>query len=91
MNKPNETADKKENPKVQLDKLSLVFLNSNNTQYSEVEMEAKFGTKGHKQITKIDYDNVVKKLKSLYWRPNSNSGEYLLRIQIFKNIVKQII
>ena len=69
------------NPKVQLDKISLAYLNSQNTQYSEVEMEAKFGTRGIKPISKIDYDNVVKKLKSLRWQTTTNSGEYLLRIQ----------
>ena len=70
-----------ESPKVMLDKISLAFLNSNPSQYSEIEMEAKFGTRGIKYLTKMDYDNVIKKLKSLNWETNYTNGEYLLRIQ----------
>ena len=70
-----------ESPKVMLDKISLAFLNSNPNQYSEIEMEAKFGTRGIKYLTKMDYDNVIKKLKSLNWETNYTNGEYLLRIQ----------
>lgn len=70
-----------ESPKVILDKISLAFLNSNTGKYSEIEMEAKFGTRGIKYLTKMDYDNVVKKLTSLKWEPNYTNGEYLLRIQ----------
>jgi hypothetical protein len=70
-----------ESPKVSLDKISLAFLNSNPSQYSEIEMEAKFGTRGIKYLTKMDYDNVIKKLKSLKWNANYTNGEYLLRIQ----------
>jgi hypothetical protein len=70
-----------ESPKVILDKISLAFLNGNQSQYSEIEMEAKFGTRGIKYLTKMDYDNVIKKLKSLKWETNYINGEYLLRIQ----------
>ena len=42
-----------ESPKVALDKISLAFLNSNPSQYSEIEMEAKFGTRGIKYLTKM--------------------------------------
>ncbi len=44
-----------------------------------LELEAKFGTKGIKPITRIDYDNVVKKLKSSGFTLDTNN--YLLRIQ----------
>jgi hypothetical protein len=44
------------------------------------ELEVKFGTKGA-NITKNNYDNVVKKLKSLGFRPlGEENGEYYLRI-----------
>jgi cytoplasmic iron level regulating protein YaaA (DUF328/UPF0246 family) len=45
------------------------------------EFEVRFGTKGIKYLTKMDYDNVIKKLKSLKWETNYTNGEYLLRIQ----------
>ena len=70
-----------ESPKALLDKMSLAFLNSQYSQYRELEMEAKFGTRGIKPLTKLDYDNVVKKLRSSGWVTNLTSGEYLLRIQ----------
>ena len=42
------------------------------------ELEARFGTKGIKHITKIDYDNVIKKLVSLgFVQPDTES--HLLR------------
>lgn len=70
-----------ESPKVLLDRISLAYINSQKTQYSEVEMEAKFGTRGIKPLTKLDYDNVVKKLQSNGWKTPYPSGEMLLRIQ----------
>jgi len=70
-----------ESPQVQLDKISLAYLNSQETKYGEVEMEAKFGTRGIKPISKLDYDNVVKKLKANGWNAVYPNGEYLLRIQ----------
>lgn len=46
------------------------------------EFEIKFGTKGIKPITKIDYDNVVKILKdNEYYCEFSNENELLLRCQ----------
>jgi hypothetical protein len=44
------------------------------------ELEVRFGTKGFKRITKIDYDNVIKKLLSLGFKQN-DSESYLLRCQ----------
>jgi len=45
------------------------------------ELEVKFGTKGIKNITRNDYDNVVKKLKSLgFTILGESTGEYYLRI-----------
>jgi hypothetical protein len=68
-------------PQKQLDIISLAFINTNVSRYSELEMEAKFGTRGARRITKIDYDNVIKKLKSLGWTTSQTSGTHLLRIQ----------
>jgi hypothetical protein len=45
------------------------------------ELEVKFGTKGIKPLTRNDYDNVVKKLKSSGFNIlGEYSGEYYLRI-----------
>jgi hypothetical protein len=71
----------KESPKVALDKISLALLNSLPLQYREIEMEAKFGTRGIKPLTKLDYDNVVKRLRGNGWSTVLANGEYLLRIQ----------
>jgi hypothetical protein len=51
--------------------------NLNNTNH---ELEVKFATKGGKHLTKIDYDNVVKKIKSSGFTSENESGVYLLRI-----------
>ena len=73
--------DTKDNPKVLLDRISLAYMNSQDTRYSYTEMEVKFGTRGIKPLTKIDYDNVVKKLLANGWHPTNPEGLYLLRIQ----------
>ena len=44
------------------------------------EREVKFGTKGIKPYTKVDYDNVVGKLKSLGFTSRYEEGYYLMRI-----------
>jgi hypothetical protein len=79
-NKGNYDKNTYEKNKAQLDKISLAFLNKKTVRYSETEMEAKFGTRGIKYLTKIDYDNVVKKLLSLGWKTYHTTGQYLLRI-----------
>jgi hypothetical protein len=78
--KPNfkETSD---SPMIALERIAKTLLISNKQKYSELEMEAKFGTRGIKQLTKMDYDNVIKKLKSLGWITENDNGESLLRIQ----------
>jgi hypothetical protein len=68
-------------PQKQLDIISLAYINSKKIKHTFVEMEAKFGTRGVRKLTKLDYDNVVKKLKSNDWTSSSQNGEYLLRIQ----------
>ena len=44
------------------------------------ELEVKFGTKGVSPFTKMDYDNVIRKLKSFGFTCNYEEGVYLLRI-----------
>ena len=69
------------NPETQLLLLSKLLLVSEPKKYSAVELEVKFGTRGIRQITKNDYDNVVKKLRSLYFSSSSYDGTYSLKIQ----------
>ena len=45
------------------------------------ELEVRFGTRNVKPITKIDYDNVIRKLRSLGFTTSNDDGSYLLRIQ----------
>ena len=78
-----DNINNKENPDKQFESMIEIFyshepylknLNINR------ELEVRFGTKGNQRIYKIDYDNVVKKLKSLGFHSNNEEGEYLLRI-----------
>ena len=68
-------------PRQQLLFISKQLLDSSPGKYNSYEMEVKFGTKGIKHITKIDYDNVVKKLKEMNFKPTSPNGSYTLKIQ----------
>jgi hypothetical protein len=45
------------------------------------ELEVRFGTKGKKRITKIDFDNVIRKLKSLGFETTNPLGNDTLKIQ----------
>ena len=65
----------------QLDIISLAFLNSHSGKYNEIEMEAKFNTRGIKPLNKIDYYNVIKKIKASGWTTTYPNGTHLLRIQ----------
>ena len=71
----------KVNPRQQLLLISKQLLDSRSEKYSSYEMEVKFGTKGIKHLTKIDYDNVVKKIKELGFTTTSAIGTYTLKIQ----------
>ena len=76
--------EKPESPRQQLLLISKLLLTSEKSQYNSYEMEAKFGTKGIKYITKIDYDNVIKKLLSsgfISTNHNGDEGDYSLKIQ----------
>ena len=68
-------------PNEQLNVISQFLLNNSNGRNNYYEVEAKFGTRGIKPITKIDYDNVVQKLKSLGYKSDNEQGTYSLKIQ----------
>ena len=69
------------NPKKQLLHISQLLLQSNPGNYNTFEMEVKFGTKGIRPLTKMDYDNVVKRLTLLNFITDSANGKYSLKIQ----------
>ena len=75
--------ENKVNPSIQLDKLVNTFWKNDPFVRSNIyhELEVRFGTRGIKPITKIDYDNVICKLKSFGFTTINASGEYMLRIQ----------
>ena len=45
------------------------------------ELEVRFGTRGIKPITKIEYERVIQKIKSVGFQSIDEQGEYSLRIQ----------
>ena len=82
----NKGKPHKSNKELQGDFDDLVATYFNNEPYksskTEVdELEVRFGTKGVKPISKIDYDNVIQKLRTFGFTPLSDAGEYLLRMQ----------
>ena len=79
--KQEERNDKDENDMDKLVKLYYEKLKENISPLIEPELEIKFGTKGNKPLTRIDYDNVIKKLKSNGFKHLDNKSAYYLRIQ----------
>jgi hypothetical protein len=75
----------KKSPQERFDDLVNLYYNTNPYSYNpnlNHELEVKFGTKGIKNLTRNDYDNVIKKLKSSGFKiSGEQSGEYYLRIQ----------
>jgi hypothetical protein len=45
------------------------------------ELEVRFGTRGIKPLNKIDYNNVIQKIKSLGFTCVNEEGSYMLRVQ----------
>ena len=74
----------KKSPQERFNNLVKTFYSVKPFQYSSInnELEVKFGTKGIKPLTRNDYDNVIRKLKSSGFKVvGSSTGEYYLRIQ----------
>ena len=82
---PVEDKKTKKSPQERFDDLVKIFYNTNPYSYNSKmnhELEVKFGTKGIKQLTRNDYDNVIKKLKSSgFTISGTSAGEYYLRVQ----------
>ena len=82
----NNSNSNKLPPSTGMDLKKLVQLYYNNSPFTKdikknQELEVRFGTKSNKPFTKNDYDNVIKKIKSLGFNSNNEQGYYLLRIQ----------
>ena len=60
-------------------------LNNNNYNarmgQNQNELEVRFGTRNIKKITKISFDNVIKKLKSLGYQSSNELGNHILKVQ----------
>ena len=57
-----------------------VYLEHKDKMYMGDELEIKFGTKRFNQINKVDFDNIISKLKSLDFYPIKPEGEYTMNI-----------
>ena len=73
-------ADDEKTPTEQIREYISLYLASYNRNYDGDEFELKFGTKHYNQITKIDFDNIIQKLKSLNFNCVNSSGDYTLNI-----------
>ena len=73
----------REQPQIQFNNLVKIFYSMNpyfTSSQINHELEVKFGTKGIKSITRNDYDNVIKKLKSFGFNTTNSTGNYYLRV-----------
>ena len=79
-----ESSHRKESPQKLMENLTKIFW-ANNPYIKDInknnELEVRFGTRGIKPLTKIDYDNVIRKLKSLGFTSQLEQGNYMLRVQ----------
>jgi hypothetical protein len=78
-----EKLETKKNPQLEFNRLFNLYFNLNpymKTYDKNYELEVKFGTKGIKPLTKNDYDNVIKTIKSLGFTTNDYSGLHSLRV-----------
>ena len=69
-----------------MDLKKLVQIYYNNSPFTKdikknQELEVRFGTKSNKPFTKNDYDNVIKKMKSLGFNSSNEQGYNMMRIQ----------
>ena len=78
-------SDKKTPPQVKFENIVKKFYSdfqavADGKNNKNLELEVKFGTKGIKPLTRNDYDNVIKKLKSFGFTTTDSVGNYYLRI-----------
>jgi hypothetical protein len=85
-NRPQKPQERVNRPNIsiqqQIDRIIQTFYSADpfvKSRSSVPELEVRFATKG-KPMTKTDYDNVIKKLKSLKFNTVNSNGEYYLRM-----------
>jgi len=86
MSNSNNNKSSRSSPQPGMDLKKLVQIYYNNSPFTKdikknQELEVRFGTKSNKPFTKNDYDNAIKKIKSLGFNSNNEQGYYMLRIQ----------
>jgi len=83
MNDPFINADDENHPRVLMKKMVHAYYETHQSSaFSETsELEFRFGTIGHKPLKRTDYENVIKRLKTIGFTCDNYDGEYLLRIQ----------
>ena len=66
-------------PTITMDQLLNLYLETKDKLGSDInpELEVKFGTRGIKSITKIDFDNVIQQLLSNNFKLDEDSQYYL--------------
>ena len=88
-NKDNMNEGKREykksnkTPQEQLEDMAKIFMSNKPYEKSLVlnhELEVRFGTRGIKPLNKIDYNNVIQKIKSLGFTCVNEEGSYMLRV-----------
>ena len=80
-NRQSSSSKQITSPREQLIRICDSYLRAKNTLHNSHELEAKFGTRSIKRIGRIDFDNVVKKLKSMGFHSPDDKGMYSLKIQ----------
>ena len=83
LNDPFINADDENHPRVLMKKMVQAYYDTHKSStFSETsELEFRFGTIGHKPLKRTDYENVIKRLKTIGFTCDNYDGEYLLRIQ----------
>ena len=71
--------NKKIPPNELLNEYINMYLGANSSRQDEFEV--RFGTKHYNTISKIDFDNIIEKLKSLQFKEEIVDGSYTLNIQ----------
>lgn len=75
----SKSSNRRPNNDILKEYIDIYINNDEKSKLMTDELEIRFGTNWHNPITKIDFDNVIEKLKSLGW--NSGMGKYHMNIQ----------
>ena len=73
-------ASQKKTPNELLSEYIHIYLASGSGGWATDELEIRFGTKFWNPITQIDFNNVIKKIKSEGFSSNNPNGEYHMNI-----------